>query len=71
VYGWVKFEKTTHPKYEGARIIFSGEEKDLTHVRRILVFHHGTKEGVNSCETIYCDDDAYLCNDSGQTIERL
>ena len=71
IYSWVKFEGYPNKIYEGCRLILSGKQEDLQYVRRMIVFHDVGKTKAEDCEEIYCDDEVYLCNDNGQTIERL
>lgn len=56
--------------YDGTntKIIFS--DKNPSFVRKIVIIHQD-KGICASIELIYCDDDVYLCNENGQTIERL
>jgi len=57
--------------YEGCRLILTGSENDLKYVRRLLIFHDIGKMSGDHCEEIYCDDDVYLCNENGKTIEHI
>lgn len=66
-YSWVDFEDEQIYQ-EGNRTLLSKvKEGNPTTIRKINVF----RTNDNIADTIYCDDNVYLCNDNGQTIERL
>jgi hypothetical protein len=62
IYGWLPYNQ--EDVVLGDRIIFSNDKHDKW-IKRILITRN------DNIETIYCDDDVYLCNSNGQTIEKV
>lgn len=67
---WVTREDFPNPMYDNARMIESYASTEPYIVRRIIAMR-GKNIKDSTTEVIYCDDQAYLCNDNGQTIEVL
>ena len=67
VYEWINPEQKDYDKAD--RIIMSCDKKE-DHVRRIIVVV-STKKDLNETMITLCNDTVYLCNDNGQTIERI
>lgn len=71
IWSWVKFTGSPHKVHDSSRVILSNDEKDLEWVRNITIWKGKENNTDRYCEEIYCDNDVYLCNDNGQTIEKL
>ena len=68
IWEWVEMKEDDYNRNEITFIFSEGIKRDI--VRSIVIIKEDRGIRVDA-EVIYCNDDVYLCNDTGQTIERL
>ena len=68
IWEWVEMKEDDYNRNEITFILSEGIKRDI--VRMIVIIKEDRGIRVDA-EVIYCNDNVYLCNDNGKTIEKF